>query len=224
MCECFRPRGGEGWASPTGISPRCSSNRRVPPERDDDDIFVTPVSKASSDDGDSIAIQYRRQFGAPAQPAPRPGIELVNGPVINCDVLILIQARRVADPVGPVRVLIERKACSPTGEVRSSPYGIRGYAHHDRVAASKVDELKRRPNNDLDMDIAIEIIGRDQERSRILVLGVADDRLEKRNLEGGTHVIDAEALAGAASRIGEPARRVAEAKRIEVSIEEEMMA
>lgn len=57
-----------------------------------------------------------------------------------------------------------------------------------------------------DMHVIVKIAFSEHERSGIAVLAVAQDRLQKGNLEALADVIDAEPLRWVLARVGEPAR------------------
>src|SRR4029077_15032846 len=112
------------------------------------------------------------------QPASRSGVELVNGAVVDRNVLVLIQAGRVIDPIGPVGVRVEREAHSPAMLMRLSTHRVRRYAHPNRAAASKIHHTEWLSNHDLHVDVTIQVARRYQECSWVLVLAVADNRLQ----------------------------------------------
>jgi hypothetical protein len=61
-----------------------------------------------------------------------------------------------------------------------------------------------------DMDIVFEIIGAEDQWTRIAVPQVTDDCLQERDLEGLAAVVNSETLRRLPARIGEPARCEAE--------------
>jgi hypothetical protein len=73
------------------------------------------------------------------------------------------------------------------------------------------------------MDIVVQILGAQKQPTTIAIPQVTDDGFEESDFEGLTGIIDTDTARQLSPRIGESARREAEAKRIRKAVEEDMV-
>jgi hypothetical protein len=112
-------------------------------------------------------------------------------------------------PSSPVRALIDGQAGPLTKAVPARAHGVCRHAKSDGVAAPQIHQVEAYLDGDVDMDIVVEIIGAEDQGTRIAVPQVADDCLQERDLEGLADIVHSESLRRPPARIGEPARREA---------------
>ncbi len=178
---------------------------------------------ARLDQRDSICREDWSKLWATSEFKAGSGGDLRHGSVVDGQVFVAVQPGRVQDAIEPVRALIDGQAGSLTKAMRARPHGVGRHAESDGVAALQIHQVETYLDGDVDMDIGVEIMGAEGQRTRIAVPQVTDDCLQERDLEGLADVLHAETLRRLPAGIGEPAGCEAEPQRIRKAIEEDMV-
>jgi hypothetical protein len=175
------------------------------------------------DQGDAIRFKAWGKLGAGSNRTAWSGGEFGDGSVVDGEVFVAVKPGWIPDAIELFGAMIGGQAGPLAKPMRTRAHSIGRHAEGDGVAATQINQIEARPDRDRDMDIVVQILGAQEQRARIAIPQVTNDGFEESNLECLTDIIDTEAAHRLFPRIGEPARREAEAQRIRKAVEEDMV-
>lgn len=153
----------------------------------------------------AVGIENGGQLRTGRQPPPRARRQLRDRSIVNGEVVIAVQSGRIQEPFEQLGALVDRQAGALAQTVRLAPHGVGGNAQCHGISTAQIDQAEGLLRGDMDVHIGIEIRRAQNEHTGIAVAAIADNGLEKRDLEGLTDIEDAKALRRVLAWIGEPA-------------------